>query len=133
MRRITRLAAGLALSGALALGAPTAAGAAQTGGAVGLIAAVVQVDRSLNDLDVLSNIGEINIVYVEDSLNNLQVLNNSPILSNNVVTVQDVLQDCAVAGCIEIRNVLNNLTINIDDVLAIDVLSGGDINVYVAQ
>ncbi len=133
MGRIARLSVGVALSGALALGAPAVAHAGQAAQAAGLVAVVVQVDRTLNDLDVLSNIGQINIVYVDDSLNNLQVLNRSPILSNNVITVQDILQDCAVAGCIEIRNVLNNLNIQIGDVIAVDVLSGGDINIYVAQ
>ena len=105
----------------------------QAAGAAGLVAAVVQVDRTLNELSVLSDIGEINIVYVEDSLNNLQVLNGSPILSDNVVTVQDFLQDCSVAGCIEITNVLNDNNVVVSDVVAIDVLSGGDIDVFVLQ
>lgn len=105
----------------------------QVAGAAGLVAAVVQVDRTLNELEVLSDIGEINIVRVEDSLNNLQVLNRSPILSDNVVTVQDFLQDCSVAGCIEITNVLNNNNVVLSDVVAIDILSGGDIDVFVLE
>jgi hypothetical protein len=105
----------------------------QVAGAAGLVAAVVQVDRTLNDLSVLSDIGEINIVRVEDSLNNLQVLNNSPILSDNVVTVQDFLNNCTVVSCIEITDVLNDNNVVVSDVVAIDVLSGGDIDVFVLQ
>ena len=105
----------------------------QAAGAAGLVAVVVQVDRTLNNVSVLSDIGEINIVYIEDSLNNLQVLNRSPILSDNVVTVQDFLNNCTVASCFEISNFLNNNNVNLQDVIAIDVLSGGDINVFVGQ
>lgn len=105
----------------------------QVAGAAGLVAVVVQVDRTLNDLSVLSDIGEINIVRVEDSLNNLRVLNRSPILSNNVVTVQNFLNNCTVVSCIEITNVLNNNNVVISDVIAIEVLSGGDIDVFVSQ
>jgi hypothetical protein len=105
----------------------------QVAGAAGLVAAVVQVNDTLNDLQVLSDIGEINIVRVEDSLNNLRVLNNSPILSNNVVTVQDFLNNCTVVSCIEITNVLNNNNVVVSDVVAIEILSGGDIDVFVLE
>ena len=105
----------------------------QAAGAAGLVAAVVQVDRTLNDLQVLSDIGEINIVRVEDSLNNLRVLNNSPILSDNVVTVQDFLNNCTVVSCIEITDVLNDNNVVVSDVVAIDVLSGGDIDVFILE
>ena len=128
----------VAVAGAAATLLVGTAGAAsahpnQVGGAVGLVAAVVQVDRTLNNVSVLSDIGEINIVNVEDSLNNLQVLNNSPILSDNVVTLQDFLNNCTVASCFEISNFLNNNNVNVQDVIAIEVLSGGDINVFVGQ
>lgn len=101
----------------------------QVGGAAGVVAANVQIDRTLNDLTVLSNIGEIKVVEVSDSLNN--VLNDSPILSNNVVTLQDFLNNCTVLSCIEISDFLNNNNVAVSDVVAVDVLSGGDINVYV--
>lgn len=113
--------------------AGSAAAQSNQAAAAGLVAVVVQVDRTLNDLSVLSDIGEINVVYVEDSLNNLRVLNRSPILSNNVVTVQDFLNDCTVASCFEISNFLNDNNVNLQDVIAIDILSGGDINVFVGQ
>ena len=133
---LMRGAAAFATATALALGSvgPAVAQPNQVAGAAGLVAAVVQVDRTLNNLQVLSNIDEINIVYIEDSLNNLQVLNRSPILSNNVITVQDFLQDCSgVLTCFEISNFLNDNNVNLQDVIAIDILSGGDINVFVGQ
>ncbi|MQA98682.1 MAG: hypothetical protein GEU78_00070 [Actinobacteria bacterium] len=105
----------------------------QVAGAAGLVAAVVQVDRTLNDLQVLSDIGEINIVRVEDSLNNLQVLNRSPILSDNVVTVQDFLNNCTVLSCFAITDFLNDNNVVVSDVVAIHVLSGGDIDVFVLE
>lgn len=98
----------------------------QSGGAVGVIAAVVQVDDTLNDLSVLSPGGDQNIevVTVKNSLNN--VLNNSPILSNNVITLQGFLNDNTV-----LTDFLNDNNILITDVVAVDVLSGGDIVVFV--
>lgn len=97
----------------------------QSGGAAGVIAAVVQVDDTLNDLSVLSPGGDQNIevVTVKDSLNN--VLNNSPILSNNVITLQDFLNDNTV-----LTDFLNDNNILVTDVVAVDVLSGGDIVIY---
>jgi hypothetical protein len=127
--------AAMAAAGLLSLGlsAPAAAAPNQVAGAAGLVAVVVQIDRTLNNVSVLSDIGEINIVNVEDSLNNLQVLNNSPILSDNVVIVQDFLNNCTVASCFEISNFLNDNNVNVQDVISIDLLSGGDINVFVGQ
>ena len=127
-----RLAAALT-AGALTLTVAAPAIAApsttnQSGGAAGVVAAVVQVDDTLNELRVLSPNGDQNIevVTVKDSLNN--VLNNSPILSNNVVTIQDFLNNNDVAV---LTDFLNNNNIAIDDVVAVDVLSGGDIVVFV--
>ncbi len=117
-------AAVIGLTAAPAIAAPN-----QRGAAAGVVAAVVQVDRTLNNVNVLSNIGEIKVVEVSDSLNN--VLNRSPILSNNVVTVQDFLNNCTVASCFEISNFLNNNNVAISDVVAIDLLSGGDVTVFV--
>jgi hypothetical protein len=133
--RVMRSAAATATAAVLALGTagPAVAQPNQVAGAAGLVAAVVQVDWTLNNLSVLSDIGEINIVRIEDSLNNLQVLNRSPILSDNVVIVQDFLNNCTVASCFEISNFLNDNNVNLQDVIAIDLLSGGDINVFVGQ
>lgn len=106
-----------------AMGAPSPTN--QSGGAAGVVAAVVQVDDTLNELSVLSPGGDQNIevVTVKDSLNN--VLNNSPILSNNVITLQNFLNNNTV-----LTDFLNDNNILITDVVAVDVLSGGDIVIY---
>ncbi len=97
----------------------------QSGGAAGVVAAVVQVDDTLNELSVLSPGGDQNIevVTVKDSLNN--VLNNSPILSDNVITLQNFLNNNEV-----LKNALNNLDVDVSDVVAVDVLSDGTIVVF---
>lgn len=119
----------VATAGLLALGAAGPATAQQpTGVAKGVVAAVVQVDRTLNNLQILSDVGSIEIITVKRSLNN--ALRNSPILSNNVITIQDFLNNCTVLSCFEITDVLNDLNVQISDVVAVNVLSGGDIIVY---
>ena len=132
MSRVKSGMAALVAGSILTLGAaaPAAAQPTQVGGAAGLIAAVVQVNDTLNNLTLLSNIDidNIEVVTIKDSFNN--VLNNSPILSNNVVTVQNFLNNCTVLSCIEIRDFLNNNDILISDVVAIDILSGGDIVIF---
>lgn len=97
----------------------------QSGGAAGVVAAVVQVDDTLNELRVLSPEGaqNIEVVTVKDSLNN--VLNNSPILSDNVITLQNFLNNNEV-----LKNALNNLDVDVSDVVAVDVLSDGTIVVF---
>lgn len=99
----------------------------QSGGAAGVVAAVVQVDDTLNELSVLSPGGDQNIevITVKDSLNN--VLNNSPILSNNVVTLQNFLNNNDVEV---LTDFLNNNNINVEDVVAVSVLSDGTIVVF---
>ena len=122
----------LALAATMGLSV-VSAGAAQpnqVGSAAGVVAAVVQVDRTLNDLQVLSNIGNLEIVTVKDSLNN--VLQNARFL-NNITILQDFLNNpnCSVvAVCDSLQNFLNNNDVLITDVVAIDVLSGGDIVVF---
>jgi hypothetical protein len=130
MNRAKSYVAALVAGSLLSFGAAIPAGAQvrQSGGAAGVVAAVVQVNDTLNDLTVLINIGSIEVVTVKDSLNN--VLNNSPILSNNVITLQNFLNNCTVLSCIEISNFLNNNDILITDVVAIEVLSGGDIVIF---
>lgn len=126
-----RLAA-LATAGALTFGVTAPAIAAplnatqQSGGAAGLVAAVVQIDDTLNQPQVLSNIGTIEVVEV----NNNNVLNNSPILSqNNVeILIQNVLNNNVLnqVDIDAIQNVLNN-----NEVVAIDILSDGTVVVFV--
>lgn len=79
----------------------------------------------MNELEVLSpgSAQNIEVITVKDSLNN--VLNNSPILSNNVVTLQNFLNDNEV-----LKNFLNDSDVNIEDVVAVSVLSDGTIVVF---
>ncbi len=96
-------------------------GVTQRGGAAGLVAAVVQANDTVD-------------VVVTDSFNNLRalnnILNNSPILSQNDVVIGDVLSGNEILtltiGDVTIQNFLNNLSIDIDDVVAVvQVLGGG--------
>jgi hypothetical protein len=125
----TRLSLAAFIAAAVLL-IPAAASAAprnatvQSGGAAGLVAAVVQVDDTLNNLSVLSDIGSIEVITVKNSLNN--VLRNARFL-NNVTVLQDFLNNNDVDV---LNNALNNNNVVISDVIAIDVLSGGDIVVF---
>ena len=117
----------LALAGTMALSVVSAGSAQpnQVGGAAGVVAAVVQVDRTLNDLQVLSNIGNLEIVTVKDSLNN--VLQNATFL-NNITILQDFLNNpsCSVvAVCDSLQNFLNNNNIDLDAVVGVGVLGSG--------
>ena len=128
MSRVKSGIAALVAGSTLMLGAaaPAAAQPTQVGGAAGVVAAVVQVNNVLNNLTI--DIDNIEVVTVKDSLNN--VLNNNTILSNNVVTLQNFLNNCTLVSCIEIRDFLNQNDILITDVVAIDILSGGDIVIF---
>ena len=90
----------------------------------------VQIDRlnALNDL----TIGDVTVVNVEDVLNNNNVLNNS--LNRNDVDVnvlRDFLNNSLNNNNVEIiKNALNNNDVAISDVVAINVLSGGDVVVF---
>jgi len=125
----------LALAGTMALSVVSAATAQpnpnnQSGGAAGVVAAVVQIQDTLNNLQVLSGNENLEIVTVKDSLNN--VLQNARFL-NNITILQDFLNqpNCSViAVCDSLNDVLNDNNVLITDVIAIDVLSGGDIVVF---
>lgn len=125
----------LALAATMALSVVSVGAAApnpnnQSGGAAGVVAAVVQVQDTLNNLQVLSGNENLEIVTIKDSLNN--VLQNARFL-NNITILQNFLNnpDCSViAVCDSLKNFLNNNDVVITDVVAIDVLSGGDIVVF---
>ncbi len=130
--KIAAFALALAMMGGYA--GSTAAQTNQQGGAAGVVAAVANVNVEDNEIDVA-------VVELNNSLNNLtalnNVLNNSPILSNNDVdvTVGDitVLQDFLNENEIDItvENFLNNNDVDIDDVVAIGILNGTDVVVFV--
>jgi hypothetical protein len=112
---------------ALALSAPAAL-AQPNDSAAGVIAAVVHVEDTLNNLQVLSGNGNVEIVTVKDSLNN--VLQNARFL-NNITILQDFLNNnTCLAVCQSLNNVLNNNNVQVADLVAIDVLSGGDLILF---
>ncbi len=110
----------------------------------GLIDAIIQVQDVLNNANILND-SNIQVVNVERSLNGNQVnvlrdiLNNSEVLSRNVTTLQNFLnnndidvdiQDVDVLSDNQIE-ILENANINIDDVVGVDILDGGDFLVFV--
>jgi hypothetical protein len=121
--RIATAALAASLIGTAAIGAVSAQQTNQGGGAAGVVAAVANI-AATDTVDVV----------VQDSLNNLRALNNvlrnSPILSGIDVTVRDVsVLDQAEIDIL--NNVLNANDIDIDDVVGVAVLSGGDFIVFV--
>ena len=121
------LVAGLSIPAATAAPNPNN----QSGGAAGVVAAVVQVQDTLNNLTVdVLNGSNVEVVTVKDSLNN--VLQNANFL-NNITILRDFLNqpNCSViAVCNSLNDVLNNNNVQISRLIAIDVLSGGDIVVF---
>jgi hypothetical protein len=136
--RIKKGVASLALAGTLFGGTVLGVGAERpqqaNNGAAGVVAAAVQ---ALNNIDIRDNVVDVAVVELNDSLNNLTLtalndltalnnfLNGSPILSNNDVTIQDVdvLSPTQIA-------ILEAANINIDDVVGVAILSGGDLLVF---
>ena len=96
----------------------------------------VQVDEltALNDLLTIGDItiDDINVIVVnvEDVLNgnNVRALNN--VLRNVDIDIQDVLNDLTITDVIDIVDVLNDAKVVVNDVVAINVLSGGDLLVF---
>jgi hypothetical protein len=125
-QRIATAALAAALFSSAAVG--TVSAQSNQGGAAGLVAVLVQVATD----DVVT-------VEVVDSFNNLRalnnVLNNSPILSGNDVdvTVGDVsiLSDFLNNNNITLEDFLNNNNVLLEDVVAIGILSTGDIIIFV--
>ncbi len=133
----TRLAS-LLSAGVLILGIPAVALAQQNPpvqqteqATVGnLIAALNNITVQVNNLQALNDltVEDVRVVNVEDVLNNNNVnaLNNA--LNNNnveILNLRNVLNNNEV-----IKNALNNNNVAINDVVAIDVLSGGDVVVF---
>jgi len=99
-----------------------------------LISALNNVAVQLENVQVLSNIGNLEVVHVQDVLNgnNVQALNNA--LNRNAVDIallQNFLNNSVNNNNIEVlKNFLNNSNVNISDLVAVNVLSGGDIVVF---
>jgi hypothetical protein len=102
-----------------------------------LIAALNNINVQIDRLNVLSNItGDVRVVNVEDVLsgNNIEALNNA--LNNNDVDInvlRDFLNnnDCSViAVCNSLNDALDDNVVLIQDVIAVNVLSGGDVIIF---
>ena len=133
--------AGALTAGILMLGGPTAAMAYeapvvpvvhQVGQATfgNLIAALNNIAVEIDELNALNNleIEDVQVVNVEDVLsgNNIRALNNA--LNRNevdILNLRNVLNNNEV-----IKNALNRNNVAIGEVVAIDVLSGGDVIVF---
>ena len=83
----------------------------------------------LNDLTIT----DVRVVNVEDAVNNNRVLNN--VLNNNqtdIAVLQDFLNNSLNNNNVEIiKNALNDNNVAISDVVAIDVLSGSEVVIFV--
>lgn len=119
---------------ALALGMPTQASAQQqqveqiTVG--NLIAALNNINVNINDVQALNDltIADVRVVNVENVLNNNNVRAFNNALNRNQVDInvlRDFLNDNEI-----LNNALNNNNVAIGQVVAIDVLSGGDVVVF---
>lgn len=141
MRRLRIAVLTAVLAAALAV-APTASAQPENRQATfgNLIAALNNINVQIDRLNVLSNITADNfqVVNVEDVLsgNNIQALNNA-LNRNDVTILQDFLNDvlnnpnCSVVAlCNSLNNVLQNADILVTDVIAINVLSGGDVIIF---
>lgn len=121
-------------AGVVTLSASTAALAQnqQTGQATfgNLIAALNNISAEVNDLSALNDLSveDVQVVNIQDTLNgnNVQALNNALNRNNvEILTLQDTLNNNEV-----IKNTLNNNDVTIDRVVAVDVLSGGNVVVF---
>ncbi|MBD2742646.1 hypothetical protein [Coleofasciculus sp. FACHB-1120] len=133
----TRLAS-LLSAGILILGIPAVALAQQTPpvqqtgqATVGnLIAALNNISVQVNNLQALNDltVEDVRVVNVEGILNNnnVEALNNALNRNNvEILNLRNVLNNNEV-----IKNALNNNNVAVNDVVAIDVLSGGDVVVF---
>lgn len=130
------LVATVVAGGALLVGAPVAGAAHKEAHQVNqgnLIAALNNIAVQIDELNALNDltIQDVRLVNVQNVLNNNNVLNNS--LNRNDVDInilRDALNNCTVVSCITVTDVLNDNDILINRVVAISVLSGGDVIVF---
>lgn len=95
-----------------------------------LISALNNIAVQITNLEALNNltVENVRVVNVEDVLNgnNVEAFNNALNQNNvEVVTLRNTLNNNEI-----IKNVLNNNNVEIGQVVAIDVLSGGDVIVF---
>lgn len=98
-----------------------------------LISALNNIAVQIENLEALNDltIQDVRVVNVENVLNNNRVLNNS--LNRNEVDInvlRDFLNNNEIDVAVTIGDVLSNNNVAIDDVVAINVLSGGEVVVF---
>ncbi|MEP0872287.1 hypothetical protein NDA01_20955 [Trichocoleus desertorum AS-A10] len=133
VRLASMLSAGILMLGipAVTLMQEPASAQTATQATVGnLISALNNIAVQITNLEALNNltVENVRVVNVEDVLNgnNVEALNNA--LNRNNVEI-DVLRRSLNNNEV-IKNVLNNNDVAINDVVAIEVLSGGDVVVF---
>lgn len=130
--------AGMVGAGILMLGVPTVTlmqqpVMAQQAGQItsgNLIAALNNIAVQIRNLEALNNltVQNVRVVNVENVLNgnNVEAFNNALNRNNvEILTLRNTLSSNEI-----IKNVLNNNKVDIGQVVAIDVLSGGDVIIF---
>ncbi|MBD2097087.1 hypothetical protein H6F90_18465 [Trichocoleus sp. FACHB-591] len=133
VRLASMLSAGILMLGVPAVTLMQEPASAQLAGqaTVGnLIAALNNIAVQITNLEALNGltVQDVRVVNVEDVLNdnNVQAFNNA--LNRNeveILTLQNTLNNNEI-----IKNVLNNNNVEIGQVVAVDVLSGGDVILF---
>lgn len=95
-----------------------------------LIAALNNTAVQIRNLEALNNltVSDVRVVNVQDVLNgnNVEAFNNALNRNNvEIITLRNTLNNNEV-----IKNVLNNNNVEIGQVVAVDVLSGGDVILF---
>jgi hypothetical protein len=103
-----------------------------------LIAALNNINVEINNLQALNDltITDVRVVNVEDVLNdnNVRAFNNALNRDEvDIAVLQNFLNNSLNDNVVTIREVLSNNNVAIGEVVAIDVLSGDDVVIYVQQ
>ena len=109
---------------------PAMAQRAQQNTVGNLIAALNNIAVQITNLNALNDltVEDVQVVNVEDVLNgnNVEAFNNALNRNNvEIIELQNTLNNNEI-----VKNVLNNNNVAIGEVVAIDVLSGGDVIVF---
>lgn len=104
-----------------------------------LIAALNNINVQIDELDALNNLTvvalndlTVTVVNVENVLNgnNVRAFNNA-LNENNVQILQDFLNESLNDNVVNIlNNAFNDLDLTLNDVIAVNVLSGGDVILF---
>ncbi len=97
-----------------------------------MISALNNIDVEIDNLEALNQltVQDVRVADIDNVANNNRVLNNA--LNRNEVDI-DILRNFLNNADIDvdIQNVLNDLNVNAEDVVAVKVLDGGDVVIFV--